>query len=161
MELKAALAEAMRLATEVNKYLEVHAPWFEIKTDKNEAAKSLFTAIQAIDWLKIMFAPSSLKPAKNFIKSCLMKHLCSADPLRNQSQTRLALISFLGLLMKSRWLRQVQMRGPRKHWKKASLSISLSLCSRNLTTALLKKNAQNWASRPINEGFATMLYLSW
>ena len=57
VELKAALAEAMRLATEVNKYLDVHAPWFEIKTDKNEAAKSLFTAIQAIDWLKIMFAP--------------------------------------------------------------------------------------------------------
>jgi len=57
VELKAALAEAMRLATEVNKYLDVHAPWFEIKTDRNEAAKSLFTAIQAIDWLKIMFAP--------------------------------------------------------------------------------------------------------
>ena len=57
VELKAALAEAMRLATEVNKYLDVHAPWFEIKTDRNEAAKSLYTAIQAIDWLKLMFAP--------------------------------------------------------------------------------------------------------
>ena len=57
VELKAALAEAMRLATEVNKYLDVHAPWFEIKTDRNEAARSLYTAIQAIDWLKIMFAP--------------------------------------------------------------------------------------------------------
>lgn len=57
VELKAALAEAMRLASEVNKYLDVHAPWFEIKTDRDEAAKSLYTAIQAIDWLKIMFAP--------------------------------------------------------------------------------------------------------
>jgi len=57
VELKAALAEAMRLAMEVNKYLDVHAPWFEIKTDKGEAAKSLYTAIQAIDWLKIIFAP--------------------------------------------------------------------------------------------------------
>lgn len=57
VELKAALAEAMRLASEVNKYLDVHAPWFEIKTDRNEAAKSLFTAIQAISWLKLMFAP--------------------------------------------------------------------------------------------------------
>jgi len=47
----------MSLATEVNKYLDVHAPWFEIKTDKAEAAKSVFTAIQAIDWLKLMFAP--------------------------------------------------------------------------------------------------------
>ncbi len=57
VELKAALAETMRLASEVNKYLDVHAPWFEIKTDRDEAAKSLYTAIQAIDWLKIMFAP--------------------------------------------------------------------------------------------------------
>lgn len=57
VELKAALAEAMRLAMEVNKYLDTQAPWFEIKTDKGEAAKSLYTAIQAIDWLKIIFAP--------------------------------------------------------------------------------------------------------
>ncbi|MGV8050332.1 MAG: methionine--tRNA ligase [Anaerolineaceae bacterium] len=57
VQLRAALSEVMSLATEVNKYLDVHAPWFEIKTDKNEAAKSVFTAIQAIDWLKIMFAP--------------------------------------------------------------------------------------------------------
>ena len=57
VELKAAIGEAMRLATEVNKYLDVHAPWFEIKTDRNEAAKSLYTAIQAIDLLKLIFAP--------------------------------------------------------------------------------------------------------
>jgi methionyl-tRNA synthetase len=57
VQLKSALAEAMRLATEVNKYLDVQAPWFEIKTDRDEAAKSLFTAIQAIDWLKIIFSP--------------------------------------------------------------------------------------------------------
>ena len=57
VELKAALAEAMRLASEVNKYLDVHAPWFEIKSDPEEAAKSLFTAIQVISWLKLMFAP--------------------------------------------------------------------------------------------------------
>ena len=40
VELKAALSEVMSLAGEVNKYLDVHAPWFEIKTDKAEAAKS-------------------------------------------------------------------------------------------------------------------------
>jgi methionyl-tRNA synthetase len=57
VQLREALAEVMRLATEVNKYLDVHAPWFEIKTNKNEAAKSIYTAIQAIDWLKIMFSP--------------------------------------------------------------------------------------------------------
>lgn len=57
VELKSALAEVMGLAGEVNKYLDVHAPWFEIKTDRDQAAKSLFTAIQAIDWLKVMSAP--------------------------------------------------------------------------------------------------------
>ena len=57
VQLRDALSEVMSLATEVNKYLDVHAPWFEIKTDKSEAAKSVFTAIQAIDWLKLMFAP--------------------------------------------------------------------------------------------------------
>lgn len=57
VELKAALADVMSLAADVNKYLDVHAPWFEIKTDRAEAERSLFTAIQAIDWLKVLFAP--------------------------------------------------------------------------------------------------------
>lgn len=57
VHLRAALQEALRLASEVNKYLDVCAPWFEIKTDKNMAAKSVFTAINAINNLKIMFAP--------------------------------------------------------------------------------------------------------
>lgn len=57
VHLRAALAEAMRLASEVNKYLDTSAPWFEIKTDKAAAAKSVYTAIRAIDSLKIMFAP--------------------------------------------------------------------------------------------------------
>ena len=57
VELKAALSEVMSLAGEVNKYLDVHAPWFEIKTDRDQAAKSLYTAIQAIEWLKVMSAP--------------------------------------------------------------------------------------------------------
>jgi methionyl-tRNA synthetase len=57
VQLRAALADALALATEVNKYLDTNAPWFEIKTDRSEAAKSVFTAMQAIDWLKIMFSP--------------------------------------------------------------------------------------------------------
>jgi methionyl-tRNA synthetase len=57
VHLRAALGEAMRLATEVNKYLDTHAPWFEIKTDRSEAAKSIFTAIKAIDSLKVLLAP--------------------------------------------------------------------------------------------------------
>jgi methionyl-tRNA synthetase len=57
VQLRAALADALALASEVNKYLDTNAPWFEIKTDRSEAAKSVFTAMQAIDWLKIMFSP--------------------------------------------------------------------------------------------------------
>ena len=57
VRLRAALQEAMRLAAEVNKYLDTSAPWFEIKQDKALAAKTVFTAMQAIDWLKILFSP--------------------------------------------------------------------------------------------------------
>jgi len=57
VKLRAAIQEGMRLAGEVNKYLDTSAPWFEIKEDKAQAAKSIYTAMQAIDWLKIIFAP--------------------------------------------------------------------------------------------------------
>ena len=57
VHLRAALQEAIRLASEVNKYLDTSAPWFEIKTDREAAAKSVYTALKAIDSLKIMFAP--------------------------------------------------------------------------------------------------------
>jgi methionyl-tRNA synthetase len=57
VKLRAAIQEAMRLAAEVNKYLDTPHPWFEIKADKDQAAKSIYTAMQAIDWLKIIFAP--------------------------------------------------------------------------------------------------------
>lgn len=57
VHMRAALAEAMRLASEVNKYLDVTAPWQAVKTDRLAAARSIFTAIKAIDSLKILFAP--------------------------------------------------------------------------------------------------------
>jgi methionyl-tRNA synthetase len=57
VHLRAALQEAIRLASEVNKYLDTSAPWFEIKTDKVAAAKSVYTALKAIDSLKVLFAP--------------------------------------------------------------------------------------------------------
>jgi methionyl-tRNA synthetase len=57
VHLRAALAEAMRLATEVNKYLDQTAPWQAVKTDKAAAGRAIYTAIQAIDMLKILFAP--------------------------------------------------------------------------------------------------------
>lgn len=57
VKFRAALTEAMRLAGEVNKYLDEKAPWFEIKEDKTGAGKSIFTAIKAVDSLKILLAP--------------------------------------------------------------------------------------------------------
>jgi methionyl-tRNA synthetase len=57
VHLRAAVQEALRLAAEVNKYLDSSAPWFEIKTDRDVAAKSVYTALKAIDSLKVLFAP--------------------------------------------------------------------------------------------------------
>ena len=57
VNLRAALGECLRLASEVNKYLDTTAPWFEIKVDKAVAAKSIYTALRCIDSLKTLFAP--------------------------------------------------------------------------------------------------------
>jgi methionyl-tRNA synthetase len=57
VHLRAALLEALRLAGEVNKYLDKTAPWAEIKQDKTAASTSIYTALRAIDSLKILFAP--------------------------------------------------------------------------------------------------------
>ncbi len=57
VRLRAALSEALRLSSEVNKYLDTTSPWFEIKTDKEAAAKTIYTAIRVIDSLKLLFAP--------------------------------------------------------------------------------------------------------
>jgi len=57
VRLRSALSEAMKLATAVNVYLDVNAPWSVIKTDKDSAAKTIYTALKAIDSLKVIFAP--------------------------------------------------------------------------------------------------------
>jgi methionyl-tRNA synthetase len=57
VKLRAALSEAMRLAAEVNRYLDEQAPWSQVKTDKEAAAQTIYTALKAIDNLKIMLAP--------------------------------------------------------------------------------------------------------
>ena len=57
VRLRAAIGEAMKLATTVNQYLDVNAPWSAIKTDKDSAARTIYTALKAIDSLKIIFAP--------------------------------------------------------------------------------------------------------
>lgn len=57
VHLRAALAETMRLAAEVNKYLDQTAPWAAVKTDKSLAGRSIYTALNAINALKVMFSP--------------------------------------------------------------------------------------------------------
>lgn len=57
VHLRAVLSEAMRLASEVNKYLDQTAPWQQVKTDKAAAGRAIYTALRAIDSLKMMFAP--------------------------------------------------------------------------------------------------------
>ncbi|MGE5461759.1 MAG: methionine--tRNA ligase, partial [Syntrophothermus sp.] len=57
VRLRSAIGEAMKLATVVNVYLDVNAPWSAIKTDKESAGKTIYTALKAIDSLKVIFAP--------------------------------------------------------------------------------------------------------
>ena len=57
VRLRSALGEAMRLATEVNRYLDQTAPWKEIKVDRQAAARSVYTALRCIDSLSVLLAP--------------------------------------------------------------------------------------------------------
>jgi methionyl-tRNA synthetase len=57
VRLRAALSAAMKLASAVNQYLDQTSPWSEIKRDQGEAAKTIYTALRAIDSLKVIFAP--------------------------------------------------------------------------------------------------------
>jgi methionyl-tRNA synthetase len=57
VKLRAALQETFRLAATVNQYLDQMAPWQAIKTDRGSAALTIYTALKAIDSLKVLFAP--------------------------------------------------------------------------------------------------------
>jgi methionyl-tRNA synthetase len=57
VKLKAALTEVRRLSQRMNQYLNEKAPWQAIKNDPAAAATSLYVAMQAIDWLSILWAP--------------------------------------------------------------------------------------------------------
>ena len=54
---RAALAEAMRLASRVNQYVSDQEPWALVKSDRDRAATVLHVALRAIDNLKLMFTP--------------------------------------------------------------------------------------------------------
>ena len=54
---RAGIGQAFGLAQETNRYLDRRAPWQAIKTDRADAARSLGTAIRALNCLKVMLAP--------------------------------------------------------------------------------------------------------
>ena len=54
---RAALQETMALSSKVNQYLEETQPWKAAKTDMQATARSLNVAMQAINGLRILFAP--------------------------------------------------------------------------------------------------------
>ncbi len=54
---KAALAEAMRLSSLGNQYVDREAPWAAIKTDRPRAATILYVALRLVDSLKVIFTP--------------------------------------------------------------------------------------------------------
>jgi methionyl-tRNA synthetase len=76
VHLRAAVQETMRIASEVNKYLDTTSPWMTIKTDKSTAARAIFVAMKAIDSLKIMFAP--FLP---YTSEILHRFYCNETPL--------------------------------------------------------------------------------
>jgi len=57
VKLKAALQEVRRLSQRVNQYLNEHAPWKTIGVDRERAATAVYVALQAIDWLSVMWGP--------------------------------------------------------------------------------------------------------
>jgi methionyl-tRNA synthetase len=54
---RAALAEAMRLASLVNEYTTEQEPWALVKSDRERAATVLYVALRCVDSLKILFTP--------------------------------------------------------------------------------------------------------
>jgi len=54
---RAALAEAMRLASTVNQYISDQAPWALVKTDTVRAGTVLYVSLRAVDSLKTILMP--------------------------------------------------------------------------------------------------------
>jgi methionyl-tRNA synthetase len=54
---KQALAEAMRLSSVGNQYVDHQAPWAVIKEDRERAATILHIALRIVDTLKVIFTP--------------------------------------------------------------------------------------------------------
>ncbi|MCL4858299.1 MAG: methionine--tRNA ligase [Caldilineaceae bacterium] len=57
VKLKAACLEVRRLSQRVNQYLNDQEPWKRINSDPAGAATAVYVALQAIDWLSLLWAP--------------------------------------------------------------------------------------------------------
>jgi methionyl-tRNA synthetase len=57
VHLRDGLNEAMAVARAANRYLDEQAPWKAIKTDRAAAARTVWTMLQALNGLKLLFAP--------------------------------------------------------------------------------------------------------
>ncbi len=82
VKLKGALHEARRLSQRVNQYLNEKEPWQTVKTDPQAAATSVYAALQAIDWLKLLWAPILPHSSER-----LHQYLGYTEPLFGQLET--------------------------------------------------------------------------
>jgi methionyl-tRNA synthetase len=57
IHLRDGLLEALALARVANRYLDEQAPWKAIKTDRTRAGTIIYTMIQVLNGLKVLFAP--------------------------------------------------------------------------------------------------------
>ena len=57
VKLRQALETALLLSQDANAWLNEREPWKAYKTDKDDAARSIYTALQVINYLKVLFAP--------------------------------------------------------------------------------------------------------
>ncbi|MDP6606330.1 MAG: methionine--tRNA ligase, partial [Dehalococcoidia bacterium] len=57
VELRAALGAAMAVAREANQYLDEREPWAAVKTDRDSAAESLYTAVNVVSGLATLLQP--------------------------------------------------------------------------------------------------------
>ena len=57
VRLKPALQAVRGLSQRVNQYLNGKEPWRTLRTDRETAATTVYVALQAIDWLKLLWSP--------------------------------------------------------------------------------------------------------
>ena len=56
-QLKSACGEAMDAARQCNRFFDKASPWETAKSDPDRCAASINTCVQAVDWLRLLFAP--------------------------------------------------------------------------------------------------------